>query len=425
MRSQFRLTQAIILVFFAVSCGSWVNADWPEFRGPWQNGLASNLKLPIEWSETKNVRWFTKTNGLGWSSPVIQKNRIYFTAAVNLSGDSSDLGQLQGAQSLRLICLDASSGKQLFEKAIFEQSENAPQVHKKNSHASPTPLLDGDRIFVHFGHQGTACVDMDGNPIWTNRDHAFPPTHGNGGSPILVDGKLIFTCDGGDAPYTLALDAKTGKEVWKTPRNVETDRKFSFATPQLIETNGKRLIISPGSDIVQALEPDTGKVEWYLRYEGFSVTPRPMMHNGILLLSTGFMAGKILAIDPSGRGDVTKTHLKWTYLGGLQTPSMVCYEDKVYMANDKGLFIALDLMTGKEVWKKRLGGGYSASPLLVGNRVYFQSETGESQVFQLGTEPTELAKNVLPGRIFASYAVIDDDLIIRSEQGVYRIGSTP
>lgn len=416
--------------FLTILCGQALaylpncsGGDWPEFRGPSQNGSSAFDDLPIQWDEKTNVRWFSKTEGLGWSSPIIDNNRIYFTSSISTNPQQKDSGELQGGQQLNLVCLDASNGETIYSKIVFEQGTDAPQIHNKNSHASPTPILAGNRIFVHFGNQGSACLSLDGDLIWQNRDHAYPPTHGNGGSPILADDLLILTCDGGEDPYTLALNAQTGKEVWKTKRGVDTDRKFSFCTPQQITVNGKSLIISPGSNIVQALSTQDGSVQWFVRYDGFSVVPRPLMHEGTLYVCTGFMSTKLLAIDPTGSGDVTDSHVKWIFGSGVpQTPSLIAFEKQILMVSDNGIATSVSTETGKELWRKRLGGNYSASPLLAGNRIYFQSELGESTIFELGDKPTELAKNKLPGRIFSSYAVVGSDLIIRSEQGVYRIG---
>ncbi len=397
--------------------------DWPEFRGPTKNGISEHAELPIRWSETENVRWFTKTKGLGWSSPVTHGDRIYFTSSMNTEEDVSADGELRGRQSLQLVCLNAKDGKEIYSKSIFDQPKDAPKIHNKNSHASPTPIVEGSRIYLHFGHQGTACMDLDGNKIWENRKNAYPPTHGNGGSPIIADGKLVLTCDGGDAPCTLALDLGTGAEVWRTNRDVVADKTFSFCTPQWITSNGVSQIISPGSNIVQSLSPKDGKVLWFVRYDGYSVVPRPIYSGGTLFVCTGFNTPKLLAIDPNGSGDVTDTHVKWTYGTSVPaTPSIVCVKDQIVMASDKGIASGVDMQTGKEVWRKRLGGDYSASPTVSGDRVYFQSEAGESVVLRISETPEEISRNKLPGRIFASYSVIDQDLLVRSEQGIYRIG---
>jgi len=397
-----------------------VSADWPEFRGPNQNGTVAAAKAPTQWSEEKNVVWYTPTRGLGWSSPVIVADRIYITSArVAETGDA----ELDGPQTLHLECYDVKTGKPVFDRVLMEQAGDAPKIHKKNSHASPTVLAQDGRLFVHFGHQGTACTDLEGKILWRNQDHAYAPVHGNGGSPIVVDDKIVLTCDGGEEAYTLALDSATGKEVWRTPRGITTDRSFSFCTPQWIQVEGKSQIISPGSDIVQALDPSSGQVLWSVSYEGFSVVPRPIYHRGLVFVCTGYMAPKLLAIDPTGQGDVTETHVRWTYGTGVpNTPSIVPVGDQIVMVSDGGVASGVDVATGKKVWQKRLGGNYSASPIAVGNRVYFQSELGEAIVMEIGTEPKELSRATLPGRIFASYAWLDGDWIIRSENGLYRIG---
>lgn len=388
--------------------------DWPEFRGPAGNGVVDQVDLPVRWNEAENILWFAKTKGLGWSSPVTDKGRIYITS-------SSEQGD--GGQQLQLVCMDAANGKELFAKTIFAQPNDAPKIHNKNSHASPSPLINQGRIYVHFGHQGTACTDLDGNLIWQNQKNAYPPTHGNGGSPIVADGKLVLTCDGGDRPCTLALDLATGNEVWRTARDVDAERTFSFCTPQLIQVNGQSQIISPGSNIVQALSPADGSVIWFMRYDGYSVVPRPIYADGTVFVCTGYNTPKLLAIDASGKGDVTKTHLKWSYGTSVPaTPSILKVGDQIVMASDNGIASGIDMRTGKEVWRKRLGGNYSASPLATGDRVYFQSESGESLVLKVGQTAEEISRNKLPGRIFASYSVIDRDLLVRSEEGIYRIG---
>lgn len=402
---------------------SQARSDWPEFRGPSQNGVISATDAPLEWNEKEHVLWHTPTPGLGWSSPVIVGDRIYVTSA--RSRESGD-GSLSGPQSLFLECYSVVDGTLLMEKQVLEQSEDAPGIHKKNSHASPTIVASGDRLYLHFGHQGTVCTDLHGNIQWSDNSHAYPPVHGNGGSPILVGNKLILTCDGGEGGYTLALDANTGKEIWRTPRGISTDRPFSFCTPQCIEVDGVTQIISPGSNIVQSLSPETGKVLWSVSYEGFSVVPRPVYHRGLVFVCTGYMNPKLLAIDPSGRGDVTETHVRWTYGTGVpNTPSLIPLDDQIVMVSDGGVASGVDIESGKKRWQKRLGGNYSASPIAVGNRVYFQAESGDVTVLEIGNEVEEIGKASLPGRIFASYAWHDGDWIIRSEQGLYRISKKP
>lgn len=411
----------------AATCGTFLAcggddllADWPEFRGPNQNGIVAASRAPTQWNEDKNIVWYTPTEGLGWSSPVVVQDRIYITSSRNTESEDASLA---GPQSLHLTSYNATTGQLIFDRLLIEQNNDAPQIHKKNSHASPTVLASGERLYVHFGHQGTLCTDLEGRIVWRNQEHSYSPVHGNGGSPILVDDKLVLTCDGGDTAYTLALDAQTGQELWRTPRGITTDRSFSFCTPQWIQAAGKSQIISPGSDIVQSLDPATGKVLWSVSYQGFSVVPRPVYHQGLVLVCTGYMTPKLLAIDPTGEGDVTESHVRWIYGTGVpNTPSVVPVIDQIVMVSDGGVASGVDIATGKKVWQKRLGGNFSASPIAMGNRVYFQSEGGEAIVMEIGDDPKEISRSQLPGRIFASYAWLDGDWIIRSEDGLYRIG---
>lgn len=434
------LLSAGVLTCGVLTCGGRsAEADWPEFRGPGQNGVvAGSPALPVEWradaEQRRNVRWHTPTEGLGWSSPVIVGDSIYLTSA-RCTAEEPGGKNLAGPQSLTLSRYKVTDGTLVFAKKIFDQPRYAPVVHDKNSHASPTILAHADavsgetRLFVHFGHQGTACVSLDGGILWTDREHFFQPVHGNGGSPIIVGRNLILTCDGASNPYTLALDIGTGKEVWRTPRDVEVERKFSFATPQAIEVDGTTQVVSPGANVVQSLDPKTGRVIWFVRYDGFSLICRPVHHQGLVIVSTGYMSPKLLAIDPRGSGDVTDSHVRWRVAAGVpNTPSPVPVGDQIVMINDGGVATGVSIKDGAKIWQKRLGGNYSASPLAVGRRVYFQSETGEGVVLDLaadGAKPVEVARNALPGRVFASYAVHGDDFIIRTEDGLYRIGDMP
>ncbi len=256
----------ISVLFFATVLSAQAE-NWPEFRGPTGQGIYAGKNLPIEWSPTKNVAWVKPIPGKGWSSPIVQDGRIYLTSAVPIP-DTKDL-------SLQAICLDAASGKQLWQTDVFRHAANAP-IHTKNSHASSTPITDGKRLYVHFGHKGTACLDLDGKVLWRNTDLRYKPVHGNGGSPILVGNRLVFSVDGSDQQFVCALDTSDGKLAWKTDRQSEAgDKTFSFSTPLLVTANGKPQIVSPASDAVMAYDPADGKEIWRVKYNGYSVIPRP------------------------------------------------------------------------------------------------------------------------------------------------------
>jgi outer membrane protein assembly factor BamB len=413
MRQPFASSAALLLCLAsAVLAG-----DWPEFRGPTGQGLVSDGELPTSWGKDKNIVWKQAIPGRGWSSPVVVGKRVYLTTAVPKGND--------GNQSLEALCLDAATGKVLWRKEVFRQDgTKAPPIHDKNSHASPTPLVRGQRLFVHFGHQGTACLDLDGKVLWRNRSLRYAPVHGNGGSPILVGDALVFSCDGGDERFIVALNVNDGKVLWKTERTGEADRKFSFSTPLLIDMKGRKQIISPGSDVVCAYDPANGREIWRVRYDGYSVIPRPVYGHGLLFICTGYDRPSLLAIRAGGEGDVTDTHVAWkTSKAVPHAPSLLLVGDELYMVSDGGVASCLDARTGRVHWQQRLGGSYSASPLYAGGKIYFQSEQGTGIVIRADKEFKVLARNPLGERSLASYAAAGGALFVRTEKHLYRIGS--
>lgn len=391
------------------------SADWSEFRGPDGQGHADVAGLPVEWSTTKNVLWKTPIEGLGWSSPIVIKNRVYLTTAVPGAGE---------VRSLRTLCLDADSGKVVWDREVFKQSGG--KVHSKNSHASSTPISDGEKLFVHFGTHGTACLTLDGKVEWTNSELKYSPVHGNGGSPVLVDEFLVVSCDGGDREFIVALDRKTGKIRWQTDRTAtHLAKKFAFGTPLVITLNGEQQIVSQGAGAVYGYRVKDGSLIWKVDYEdGYSVIPRPVFAHGLLFIATGYDRPKLLAIDPTGTGDITKTHVKWTLTRGApHTPSPLVVGDELYVVSDNGIATCLDAKTGNQHWQERLGGGFSASPLAADGRVYFQKEDGETIVVKASKEFSEIAHNKLEPRTFASFAVYGQSFLIRTEENLYRIGA--
>lgn len=390
--------------------------DWPDFRGPTGQGHAAVKGLPVEWSATKNVAWKQAVPGLGWSSPVVAGGKVVLTAAVPLSAESKDL-------SLRALCYDAATGKPLWDVELFEQKgDQAPKIHGKNSHASPTAIVRGDRVFVHFGHQGTACLDLKGKVLWRNRELAYSPVHGNGGTPALVEDLLVFSADGAADPFVAALEQSTGALRWKTPRVSDAVKKFSFSTPLVIQVDGRTQVISSGSNAVGAFDPQTGRELWRVRYEGYSVIPRPVFAAGLLFIGTGYDSPTVMAIRPGGTGDVTETNVAWTVKKGApNTPSLLVVDELLYMVSDRGVATCLNAKTGQEVWQERIGGNYSASPLYADGKVYFQSEEGDTTVVRAGTTYEVVAKSSLGERTLASYGVTGRALLIRGESNLYRI----
>lgn len=392
-------------------------ADWPEFRGATRDGIADVKYLPLRWSETMNIAWRVPLLGEGWSSPVVVSERVYLTAAVPVADTAS------GDYELTALCLDAATGKTLWQTNLFaQQADAAPKIHSKNSHASPTPIVDGQRLYVHFGHMGTACLDLSGKVLWKNDSIRYSPVHGNGGSPILVGESLIFSCDGASEPFVVALDTTSGKQRWKTPRPNDPPKKFAFSTPQLIEVAGKPQVVVPGAGCVCAYDPATGEELWHVDHDGYSVIPRPVFALGLVFVSTSYDRASVMAIRPDGRGDVTDTHVAWTIKKAApHTPSLLVVGDELYMVSDGGVATCLDAKSGDEVWQQRLGGNYSASPVFAAGRIYFQDEDGTSHVIAAAREFEKLAENKLPERTLASYAIDEGVIYLRGDKHLYRI----
>jgi len=413
-----------LIVLFSVFSGVFSSVfaaeDWPSFRGPKGDGVVAQ-SLPVEWDSDKNIAWRTEIPGEGWSSPVAAGNRIYLTAAIP-SGEG-DEDQKNQEFALSLIIINGTSGEIIKTVPIMQQTgERAARVHRKNSHASPTPVIEGDKIYVHFGYQGTACLSLNGDILWKNRDLFFKPTHGNGGSPVLASGNLIFTCDGDKEPRIVALNASSGQLAWSTPRPVSAKKTFSFCTPTVIEVDGQVQVIAPGSDCVLALDPMTGKIIWDVRYVGYSVVPKPSYHRGLVFISTSFDNSKMLAIRPTGKGEITETHVAWQIDRNVpKTPSMVAHDGLVYSISDDGIATCVEAETGELVYRNRIGGNYSASPVLADNKLYFTSENGVTTVVRAGEDFQEVAANVIEERTLASLGVLGDSILMRTGSALYRI----
>jgi outer membrane protein assembly factor BamB len=393
--------------------------NWPAFRGPSGDGHAVAKNLPTSWSESQNVTWKVEVPGEGWSSPSVVDGKIYLTTAVQTGKNDYD-------RSLRLLCLDATTGKTLWDAEAFtENSATAPKKHGKASHANPTPIVEGDRIYIHFGHLGTAAFDLAGKVIWKNETFHYTPQHGNGGSPILVDNLLVFSVDGIDMQFIVALDKATGKEVWKTPRNNAAAKlKFSFSTPTLIDVKGVRQIVSPSSEFVMAYDPKTGKELWRVQYPGgYSVIPKPVFNGSLVYACSGYNNPVLYAIRPTNKGDITKTNVAWSLKDKAvpHTPSLLLVGEELYMVADKGIASCVDQKTGKAHWTERVGGNYSASPIYADGKIYFQSEEGKTTVLKPGKKYEVIGTADVGERTLASMAIVDSTIFLRGEKHLFRI----
>ncbi|MFM7076789.1 MAG: PQQ-binding-like beta-propeller repeat protein [Planctomycetaceae bacterium] len=380
--------------------------DWPEFRGPGQQGHADETGLPLSWGPEEHVVWRTEIPGLGWSSPAVAGGKVWVTTA------------LEEGRSLRAVRLDAASGAIERSVEVFAPAEPGA-IHGKNSHASPTPLLADGRVFVHFGSHGTACLSTDGEVLWKTRLE-YNHRHGPAGSPVLVGDRLVIACDGTDVQFVVGLDAATGKEVWRQARG---EGRMAYSTPTVTAVDGKPLLVSCGGEFVVAYDPADGTERWRFRYPGgYSNVPRPVTAFGLAFVSSGYDDAVFYALPLGGRGEIGEEQVAWkTTKGAPRNASPLVIGDELYMVSDNGVISCLDARTGTLHWQERLGGDCTASPLYADGRIYVTDENGMTKVIAPGREYRELARNELPGRTLASLAAADGALFLRTDGALYRL----
>ena len=398
---------------------------WPEFRGPTGQGIApAGTKVPLTWSEDQNVTWKTRIHGRAWSSPISDGKRIWLSTATT------------NGNELFAVCVDLQSGKIIHDLKLF-QVENPQYAHPFNSYASPTPVMEDERVYITFGSPGTACLDAKtGKVLWERRDLECNHFRGAGSSPILYRNLLIMNFDGSDFQYVIALDKKTGKTVWRTDRSLDFkdlteegkpaadgDWRKGFSTPLVHNLGESDLLISHGSKALYGYEPATGKELWHVEEQKtHSASGRPIVGHGMIFVSMGHPKSELWAVKPGGRGDVTETHVAWKVKRNVPTrSSAVMGGDLIYMIDDGGIASCLEAKTGEQVWNERVGGKYSAAPIIAGERVYFFSEDGKTYVVQAGREFKVLATNELGDGYMATPAVVNNSFILRTRSHLYRV----
>jgi len=410
--------------------------DWPQWRGRDGQGHADVGNVPLHWSPRSHVKWRSETPGRGWSSPVIAGTEIWLTTALETPAKPDDAARRLKANTgdqplnllerveLRAICFDRDFGKLRHNVLLMSIAE--PQwVHTLNSYASPSPIADEDYLYCHFGTFGTACVHRaSGQLVWANNDLQVMHENGPGGSPVLVGNVIAFNLDGSDKQFIAALNKRTGQLAWRTNRSGEMhpnpQLKKSYGTPIVMANNGSEQIISPGSNWVYGYDPDTGKELWRVGYGelGFSLTPRPVYRNGTFFMATGFGKSQILAIK---LGPETP-EVVWRFNRGAPTmPSPLLVDNELYFVSDNGILTCLDAASGKENFRERIGGNFCASPTFAGGRIYFSNREGSTYVVAPGTTYKLLAENKLPEGIFASPAIVDGAIYLRTDKALYRL----
>lgn len=424
MKSRLPSFLRTLLIAPLFSAQLLAQAHWPDFRGPYQDGSAP-AQLATQWSETQNIAWKIPIHGRAWSTPAIADKQIWLTTA------TPDGKKLSG------LCIDADSGKISFDQVLFQIPK--PQfAHAFNSYASPSPVIDGPRVYLSFGSPGTACLDRKSHKVlWQRDDFVCDHFRGAGSSPFLYKHLLILTMDGADKQYLVALDKITGKTVWKTDRSTDFadldpntgkpkrdgDMRKCYSTPVIAKVNGKDQLICPGAKAAFAYEPLSGKEIWSIRYANHSSASRVVLSQGLAFINTGYAKAEIHAVELGGKGDVTDTHVRWRLRKGAPNkPSPVVKDGHLYTVTDGGVASCIHAQSGEIRWQERIGGEYSASLILAGENVYCFDQTGGGVIFK--AQPSAFAlvsKTKLEGGFMASPAVLGQDLVLRTKTHLYRI----
>lgn len=373
------------------------------------------MGLPVEWSDSKNVKWKTAIHGRAWSSPVVCQEQIWLTTA---TADGKELSALK---------IDRATGKILLDKVVFQIAK--PQFcYPFNSYASSTPVIEEGRIYVHYGSHGTACLDTKtGETIWTRQDLPCDHWRGAGSSPIVYGNLVFIHFDGYDLQYVVALDKSSGKTVWKRDRDIDYgtsdgDAKKAYATPLVIEASGRPMLISPAAGATIAYDPLSGDEIWKVRQGGMNAAAPPLFGHGLLFLNTADGGFREFALRPEGIGDITETNVVWKEQQAMPVRcAPLLLDNLLFMINEAGILSCLEAESGKLVWRHRLGGHYSASPVYADGKIYFSSQDGELPVIEAARAFRLLATNQLDDGCMATPAIAGKSLFIRTKQSLYRI----
>lgn len=416
-------------------------ATWAQWRGPGGLGVSSETGLPSEWGAGQNVVWKVDVPGRGHSSPIVWGDRIFLTTALEGAAvpgaagvkhydEGKEFVHPQGVgadhvQTLKVLALDAGSGRLLWERTAWEGTPYDTR-HQKGSYASLTPVTDGTLVYAYFGSEGLYAYDFDGALVWKASLGGIGTMGvGVGTSPVLYKDLIILQCDedSGEQSFIAALDKKTGREAWRVPRKVQV----SWATPILVSAAGRDELVTSGTELIIAYEPATGKELWRAKGLDSNAVPSPVAGPGVVVLSAGYPSKLAVAIRPGGEGDVSDTpRILWKYTKGTAyVPSPILYGDFVYLVTDKGLVTCLDARTGEvkyEGGRVPAPATFLASPVAYEGKILLFSEDGDTYVLKAGPVHEVLRTNALGEPIYATPAVANGRIYIRTLGRLYAIG---
>ena len=418
--------------------------QWPKFRGQNAGAIADDPTLPDTWSETNNVAWRTNIPGLGWSSPVVWDDQIFLTSAISagqerppvpgLYDPGTDFGSQRSTAEHRwmVYAVDFETGVMRWERELHRA---VPPItrHLKNSFASETPVIDGERLYVYFGSIGlVTALTLDGDPVWSQDLGAFNGRQrfGPAASPVLHKGRLYIVNDNTTRSFLVALDARTGQEVWR----VDRDEVENWSTPLVWENDLRTEIVITGRRKIRSYDLG-GRLLWELGGLTVNVVPTPFAKNGLVYISAGYPGGMprpVYAVRPGASGDISlragetaNDYIVWYQprLGTYNTSALV-YGDYYYTLLDRGFLLAHNALTGRQIYgRQRIapGVGFTASPWAYNGQVFLLGEDGDTYVVQAGPKFKLLRTNSLDEMSLATPAVVHDSVIIRTQSRLYRI----
>ena len=413
----------LALVLHGQTLKAQEDGSWTHFRGSNLNGISSEKGFPSNWNDSLNIAWKFPQWGKGWSSPVVLGNQVWFTSADRTS------------REMRAICVDLESGKKIHDRLLF-QPEKLFRIHAVNSYATPTPAIEEGKVYVHVGRYGTACLDTrSGETLWTRSDLQCEHIQGPGSSLMIHKNKLIVHLEGTDVQQILALDKTTGEILWMAERPADLYEqmvpigKKAYTTPILIQAGGRELLISNGSRVCNAFDPDTGKEVWRIIQGDDSTIAMPVEGAGLIYFYTSFVTGEdgrkyaeLFAVDPNGTGDIGPTHIRWRMKAPiLQLSTPVFVEGMLYTVDSEGEFFCLDASSGEVLWSQKLKAKFNSSPVYADGLLYLSNTKGETLVYRAGPEPHLLARNQLEGEIWATPALTGGAILMRTSAYLYKI----
>lgn len=425
---RYRTIPLIILMIASLLCpknGYSQNKNWTSFRGSNTNGIAEAGNIPMKWDDSA-IKWKTEIHDRGLSSPVVFGNQIWITTA------KSD------GKELYAVAVDFNTGKIIYDIKVFAP-EKTEGKHALNSYASPTPCIENKFVYVHYGSMGTACINTsDGSVVWKVDNLKCKHVQGPASSPIIYKNLLILHFEGTDIRFIVALDKTNGKVVWRAERPAEPFEKLTvigrkaYITPLLINVKGRDMLISNGSALCQAFDPNTGEEIWRVIGGAESTVSMPFAEKGIVYWYTGYAVDsdgskytELMAVNPDGRGDIKGTNIIWKKRDELtrnMSLTPVIKDGLIYTVNTANMLRCLDAATGEEVWSTRLTANYDASPVYVNGNIWLFSVKGDVLAIKAGRKYEIVAQNKMDSGIWATPAFVRNSVILRTEKWIGRIG---